>query len=140
LLDENRLAVVARQHGIKKAKDSDSIGKLFAAYLHRVEESALGGLLVEITILHAATRDIPLPRSATVIRIRSSPDADRLSRTLNRSSPPVRIGISGNWEPSARWIGLGQSQCPKTPYFDRNDGTVVSSKAQTDVDERNGNN
>jgi ParB family chromosome partitioning protein len=56
LLDENRLIVVARQHGIKKAKDSDSIGKLFAAYLRRAEESALGGLLVEITILHAATR------------------------------------------------------------------------------------
>jgi ParB family chromosome partitioning protein len=56
LLDENRLALVARQHGIKKAKDSDSIAKLFGAYLHRVEESALGGLLVEITILHAATR------------------------------------------------------------------------------------
>ena len=56
LLDENRLAVVARQHGIKKAKDNDSIGKLFAAYLRRTEESALGGLLVEITILHAATR------------------------------------------------------------------------------------
>lgn len=31
LLDENRLAVIAKQHGIKKAKDSDSIGKLFAA-------------------------------------------------------------------------------------------------------------
>jgi len=56
LLDENRLAVIARQHGIKKAKDSDSIGKLFAAYLRRAEESALGCLLVEITILHAATR------------------------------------------------------------------------------------
>jgi ParB family chromosome partitioning protein len=56
LLDENRLAVVARQHGIKKAKDSDSIGKLFAAYLRRAEESALGGLLVEITILHATMR------------------------------------------------------------------------------------
>ena len=56
LLDENRLAVVARQHGIKKAKDSDSIRMLFAAYLRRAEESALGGLLVEITILHAATR------------------------------------------------------------------------------------
>jgi ParB family chromosome partitioning protein len=56
LLDENRLAVVARQHGIKKAKDSDSIAKLFAAYLRRAEESALGGLLVEITILHAAMR------------------------------------------------------------------------------------
>ena len=56
LLDENRLAVVARQHGIKKAKDSDSIGKLFAAYLRRAEENALGGLLVEITILHATAR------------------------------------------------------------------------------------
>jgi ParB family transcriptional regulator, chromosome partitioning protein len=56
LLDENRLAVVARQHGIKKAKDSDSIGKLFAAYLRRAEESALGGLLVEMTILHAAMK------------------------------------------------------------------------------------
>jgi ParB family chromosome partitioning protein len=48
--------VVVRQHGIKKAKDSDSIGKLFAAYLRRAEESALGGLLVEITLLHAAMR------------------------------------------------------------------------------------
>jgi len=56
LLDENRLVVVARQHGIKKAKDSDSIGKLFTAYLRRTEESALGGLLVEITILHSAMR------------------------------------------------------------------------------------
>jgi hypothetical protein len=56
LLDENRLAVVARQHGIKKSKDSDSIRKLFAAYLRRAEESALGGLLVEVTILHTAMR------------------------------------------------------------------------------------
>ena len=56
LLDENRLALVARQHGIKKAKDSDSIAKLFAAYLRHAEESALGGLLVEITVLHAAMR------------------------------------------------------------------------------------
>jgi ParB family transcriptional regulator, chromosome partitioning protein len=56
LLDENRLTVIARQHGIRKKKDSDSIAKLFAAYLRRGEESALGGLLVEITILHAATR------------------------------------------------------------------------------------
>jgi ParB family transcriptional regulator, chromosome partitioning protein len=56
LLDENRLAIVARQHGIKKANDSDSIGKLFTAYLRRAEESVLGGLLVEVTILHVAMR------------------------------------------------------------------------------------
>jgi ParB family chromosome partitioning protein len=56
LLDERRLEIVARQRGIKKAKDSDSIGKLFTAYLRRAEEGALSGLLVEITILHAAAR------------------------------------------------------------------------------------
>ncbi len=48
--------VGALQHSIKKANDSDSIGKLLAAYLRRAEESALGRLLSEITILHAATR------------------------------------------------------------------------------------
>jgi len=56
LLDENRLAVVAKQYGIKKAKDSDSIGKLFAAYLRRAEENVLGRVLVELTILHAGSR------------------------------------------------------------------------------------
>jgi ParB family chromosome partitioning protein len=55
LLDERRLEIVARQRGIKKAKDSDSIGKLFAAYLRRAEEGALGSLLVEIAILLSAT-------------------------------------------------------------------------------------
>jgi ParB family chromosome partitioning protein len=56
LLDERRLEIVARQRGIKKAKDSDSIGKPFTAYLRHAEEGALSGLLVEITILHAASK------------------------------------------------------------------------------------
>jgi ParB family transcriptional regulator, chromosome partitioning protein len=56
LLDENRLTIVAKQHGIKKAKDSDSIGKLLAAYLRRAEESALGRIMVELTIVLSAAR------------------------------------------------------------------------------------
>jgi ParB family chromosome partitioning protein len=56
MLDENRLAIVAKQHGIKKAKDSDSIEKLFAAFLRRAEESMLGRLTVELTIVLAAAR------------------------------------------------------------------------------------
>lgn len=78
LLDENRLAIVARQHGIKKAKDSDSVAKLFAAYLRRAEESALGRLLVEITILFAASRQNAaqvLRDAATVYKV----DADAIS-------------------------------------------------------------
>jgi ParB family transcriptional regulator, chromosome partitioning protein len=35
LLDESRLAILAKQYGIKKAKDNDSLGKVFAAYLRR---------------------------------------------------------------------------------------------------------
>ena len=56
MLDENRLAIVARQHGIKKAKDNDSIGKLFAAFLRRAEESVLCRAMVELTIVFAASR------------------------------------------------------------------------------------
>ena len=78
LLDENRLAVVAKQHGIKKAKDSDSIVKLFAAYLRRAEESALGRVLVELTILHAAARQnaaLVLRDAATLYKV----DTDAIS-------------------------------------------------------------
>jgi ParB family chromosome partitioning protein len=64
VLDENRLTLVARQHGIKKSKDGDSVTKVFAAYLHRAEESALGSILVELTIVLSATRS----NSAQVLR------------------------------------------------------------------------
>ena len=51
LVEERRLEIVARQHGIKREKDSDSLGKLFAAYLRRAEENLLGSVLVELAIL-----------------------------------------------------------------------------------------
>jgi ParB family chromosome partitioning protein len=56
LVDERRLEIVARQHGIKREKDSDSIGKLFSAYLRRAEESILGSVLVELAILLTTAR------------------------------------------------------------------------------------
>ena len=56
LVEERRLEIVARQHGIKREKDSDSIAKLFAAYLRRAEESVLGSVLVELTVLLAVAR------------------------------------------------------------------------------------
>jgi ParB family chromosome partitioning protein len=54
LLDERRLEVVARQRGIKKAKDSESIAKLIGAFTQKADESTLGRLLVELVILHSA--------------------------------------------------------------------------------------
>jgi ParB family chromosome partitioning protein len=56
LVDDRRLDVVARHRGIKREKDGDSIAKLFAAYLRRAEESVLGNMLVELTILLTAAR------------------------------------------------------------------------------------
>ncbi len=56
LLDENRAAILARQHGIKKAKENESIGKLFTAFLRRTDESTLGRAVVEAVILLTASR------------------------------------------------------------------------------------
>jgi len=102
LLDESRLAVVAKQHGIKKAKDSDSIGKLFAAYLRRAEESALGGLLVEITILHAATRQ----NAAQVLRDAASAykvDVDAIGLKVKQEfAAKEKAKKSAKANPSAR--------------------------------------
>jgi ParB family chromosome partitioning protein len=56
LLDENRAAILAKQHGIKKAKDNDSIGKLFTAFLRRADEGTLGRAVVEAVILLTASR------------------------------------------------------------------------------------
>ena len=56
LLDENRVAILARQLGIKKAKEADSLGKLYAAFLRRSDESTLGRAVVESVILLSASR------------------------------------------------------------------------------------
>ncbi|MDR3723873.1 MAG: hypothetical protein P4K83_05225 [Terracidiphilus sp.] len=59
LLDENRAAILARQHGIKKTRVNDSIGKLFTAFLRRADESTLGRAVVEAVVFahrHARQR------------------------------------------------------------------------------------
>ncbi len=56
LLDENRAAILAKQHGIKKAKENESIGKLFVAFLRRADEGTLGRAVVEAVVLLTAAR------------------------------------------------------------------------------------
>ena len=51
LLDERKLAVLIRQHGIGKPKGGDAPAKLLAAFLSKAEENALGRILVETAIL-----------------------------------------------------------------------------------------
>jgi ParB family chromosome partitioning protein len=55
MLDERRLAIVLRQHGIGKSKNPiDTPAKLLAAFVRKAEESVLGRLLVEAVILYSA--------------------------------------------------------------------------------------
>ncbi|HEV2395996.1 MAG TPA: ParB/RepB/Spo0J family partition protein [Candidatus Sulfotelmatobacter sp.] len=51
MLDERKLAVLIRQHGIGKPKDGEAPVKLLAAFLPKAEESKLGRILVETVIL-----------------------------------------------------------------------------------------
>ncbi|HUN82723.1 MAG TPA: ParB/RepB/Spo0J family partition protein [Terracidiphilus sp.] len=51
MLDERRVALLIRQHGIGKPKDDAAPAKLLAAFLPRSEESKLGRILIETAIL-----------------------------------------------------------------------------------------
>lgn len=89
LLDENRLAVIARQHGVKGAKDSDSIAKLYSIWLHRAEESLLGRLMMESTIVRLshgneqqALRDV-----AAVYKV----DNGAIAAKVRQNAEPARI-------------------------------------------------
>jgi len=64
LLDERKLALLIRQHGIGKAKDEAS-AKPLAAFLRKADEGTLGRVLVETVIL---------------LSMRSAVDSDRVLR------------------------------------------------------------
>jgi ParB family chromosome partitioning protein len=55
-LDERRLAIIFRLHGIGKASGGagDAPAKLLASFLRKAEESTIGRVLVAITILQSA--------------------------------------------------------------------------------------
>jgi ParB/RepB/Spo0J family partition protein len=56
LVGEGRLEAIAKQHGIERSKDTENIGKRFAAYLRRADEGTLSRSVVELTIVLTASR------------------------------------------------------------------------------------
>jgi ParB family chromosome partitioning protein len=64
LTDEPRLEMLARQHGIRQKRDDGGIGKTLAAYIRRADEGTLSRLLVETSVLLAASRS----NAAAVLR------------------------------------------------------------------------
>ena len=59
VMDENRIEMLARQHGIRQKRDDGGVTKTLAAFLRRADEGALSRMLVESSILLAATRGNP---------------------------------------------------------------------------------
>jgi ParB family chromosome partitioning protein len=72
VMDENRLEMLARQHGIRQKRDDGGLAKTFAAFLRRADEGTLSRLLVESSILLAATHGNPtsiLKEAATAYKV-----------------------------------------------------------------------
>ena len=59
VMDEKRIETLARQHGIRQKRDDGGLAKMFGAFLRRADEGTLSRLLVETTILLAASRMNP---------------------------------------------------------------------------------
>jgi ParB family transcriptional regulator, chromosome partitioning protein len=59
VMDENRIETLARQHGIRQKRDDGGVKKTFASFLRRADEGTLSRLLVEASILLAASRGNP---------------------------------------------------------------------------------
>jgi hypothetical protein len=56
ILDESRIETLARQHGIRQKWDEGGIAKTLRAFMRRADEGTLSRLMVEATILLAASR------------------------------------------------------------------------------------
>jgi ParB family chromosome partitioning protein len=56
LLNEWQLQTLARQHGIRKDRETDMLDKLFTAFLRRADEGVLSRLLVEVSVVLATGR------------------------------------------------------------------------------------
>ena len=59
VMDENRLEMLARQHGIRQKRDDGGVSKTMAAFVRRADEGTLSRLLVEVSILIASSRGNP---------------------------------------------------------------------------------
>jgi len=84
MLDERRLSVLLRQHGIGKPKEDAAPAKLLAAHLPKAEESKLGRILVETVVLlsmHNQTDAVKVLRDAAhAYKV----DVDAISATVKQ--------------------------------------------------------
>ena len=57
-MDENRVEMLARQHGIRQKRDDGGVCKTLATFLRHADEGRLSQLLVETTIPRTMILDL----------------------------------------------------------------------------------
>ena len=84
MLDERKLAVLIRQHGMGKPKDGEAPAKLLAAFLPKTEESKLGRLLIETVILLSMRNETDTARVLREAAQAYKVDIDSISAEVKR--------------------------------------------------------
>ena len=83
VMDENRVEMLARQHGIRQKRDDGGIGKTLTAFVRRADGSTLSRLIVEASILLASSRPNPtaiLKEAATAYKVDTEAIAARVKQ------------------------------------------------------------
>jgi len=103
LLNEWQLQTLARQHGIRKDRETDMLDKLFAAFLRRADEGTLSRLLVEVSLVLASGRSNgtnALREAAAVYKVDSDAIALKVKQEFaakakaKKEAKPVTSGTS----------------------------------------------
>jgi ParB family chromosome partitioning protein len=101
IMDENRVEMLARQHGIRQKRDEGGVSKTVSAFIRRADEGTLSRLLVESSILLAASRGNPssvLKDAATAYKVDTGAIGDKVrqefaakEKAKKTTQPAVKI-------------------------------------------------
>lgn len=83
LMDENRVELLARQHGIRQKRDDGGVKRTLIAFVRRADEGTRSRLLVEASILLAASRSNPtalVKEAATIYKV----DTDAITNKVRQ--------------------------------------------------------
>ncbi|MBN9617687.1 MAG: chromosome partitioning protein ParB [Acidobacteriales bacterium 59-55] len=100
-LDESHVEMLARQHGIRQKRDDGGIAKTLGAFLRRADEGTLSRLLVESSILLAASRSNPtsvLRDAASIYKV----DADAIATKVRQEFTAKEKAKRTTGQPAAK--------------------------------------
>lgn len=103
LLDESRLAMLARQHGIRQKRDDGGIAKTLGSYFRRADENTLGRAVVESSILLAASRGNAsqvLREAATAYKVDIDATAAKVKQEFSAKDRAKTAKPTGSKQPS----------------------------------------